>query len=78
MSWEIRPVGRFVLDSQVVSSGAPYSVTDEAFVVLDMFGMLGGGEVDSVYIHSHGIFGGFFWSRVGRGVALSTPQFLHS
>ena len=46
-------------------------MTDETFVVSDMFGALGGGEVDSVYIHRHGIFGGLSRSRVSGGVSLS-------
>ena len=71
VSRDIRPVGRFVFDSRVVSGGTPYSVTDETFVVSDMFGALGGGEVDSVYVHCHGIFGGLFGSRVSGGVSLS-------
>ena len=71
VSREVRSVGRFVSCSQVVSGGTPYSVADETFVVSDMFGALGGGEVDSVYIHCHGIFGGLFGSRVSGGVSLS-------
>ena len=60
VSREIRSVGRFVLCSRVISGRAPYSVANETFVVSDMFGALGGGEVDSVYVHCHGIFGGLF------------------
>ena len=71
VSREICPVGRFALRSRVVAGGTPYSMTDETFVVSDVFGALGGGEVDSVYIHCHGVFGGLFGPRVSRGVSLS-------
>ena len=71
VSREVRSIGRFVLCSQVVSSRAPYFVTDETFVVSDVFGALSGGEVDSVYVHCHGISDGLFGSGVGGGVSLS-------
>ena len=71
VSREICSIGRFGSCSRVISGGAPYSVADETFVVSDVFGALGGGEVDSVYVHCHGIFGGLFGPRVSGGVSLS-------
>ena len=62
----------------MVPSGASYFVADETFVVSDVFGALGGGEVDSVYVHCHRVFGGLFGSGVSGGVSLSASQFLHS
>ena len=72
VSWEVHSVGGFALDPRVVPSGASYSVADETFVVLDVFGALGGGEVDSVYIHCHRVFSGLFRSCVGGGIPLPT------
>ena len=71
-------IGSFILGPQVISSGASHSVTDETFVVSDVFGALGRREIDSVYVHFHRIFGGLFGSRVSGGVSLSASKFLHS
>ena len=71
VSREIRSVGGFVFDSRMVPSGASYSAADETFVVLDMFGALGGREIDSIHVHCHGVFGGLFRSGVSRCVSLS-------
>ena len=71
VSREICSVGRFISRSWMVSGGASYSVTNETFVVSNVFGALGGGEVDSVYIHCHRVSGGLLGSRVSGGVSLS-------
>ena len=73
VSREVSSVGSLISCSQMVPSGASYSVADETFVVSDVFGVLGGGEVGSVYVHCHGVFGGLFGSGVSRGVSLSAP-----
>ena len=65
---EISPVGGLVFGSQVVPSGAFHFMADETFVVLDVFGVLGGGEVDSIHIHCHRVSSGFFgprWDETG-------------
>ena len=77
VSREVRSVGRFVSDPRVISGGTSHLMADEAFVVSDVFGALGGGEVDLIYVHCHGILGGLFWSGVGRGVTLPASEFLH-
>ena len=69
----VRSIGSLIFCSQMIPSGASYSVADETFVVSDVFGALGGGEVDSVYVHCHGVSVGLFGSRVGGGVSLPTP-----
>ena len=61
--WKIRSVGGAVFGSWVVPSGTSHFVTDETFVVLDMFGTLGGSEIDSIHVHCHGVSGGFLGSR---------------
>ena len=71
VSREVGSVGSFVFYSRMIPGGTSYSVTDETFVVSDVFGALSGGEIDSVHVHRHGIFGGFFGSRVSGGVSLS-------
>ena len=71
-------VGGFVFDPWVVSGGTSYSMADEAFVVPNMFGVLGGEEIDLIHVHSHRVFDGLLGSRVGGSISLSTPQFLHS
>ena len=57
VSGEVRPVGRaiggIVSSFRVIPHGASYFVADKTFVVADVFRSLGGGEVDSVYIHGH-------------------------
>ena len=72
VSGEIRAIGRFVFDSRMVPSQASYLVADETFVVSDVFGALGGGEIDSVHVHCHRVFSGLFGFSVGGGVSLST------
>ena len=67
----VSSVGRLVFCSRMVPGGASYSVTNETFVVPNVFGALGGGEVDSVYVHCHGISSGLFGSRVSGSVSLS-------
>ena len=67
---EVGSVGSLISCSRVVSSGTSYFVADETFVVSDMFGAVGGGEVDTVYVNCHGVFG-LFGSRVSGGVSLS-------
>ena len=59
---EVGSIGGFILCPRVIPSGTSYSVANETFVVSDVFGALGGGEVDSVYVHCHGVFGGLFRS----------------
>ena len=71
-------VGSLIFCSRMVPSGTSYSVADETFVVSDVFGALGGGEVDSVYVHCHGVFGRPSGSGVSGGVSLSASEFLHS
>ena len=56
----------------MVPGGASYSVTDETFVVSDVFGTLSGGEVDSVYFHHHGVSSGLFGPCVSGYVTLSS------
>ena len=73
ISREVRSVRGFVFHPWVVSGGTPYTVANETFVVSDMFGALGGGEVDSVYVHCHGVSSGLFGSGVSGGVSLSAP-----
>ena len=71
VSREVGSVGSLVFCSRMIPGGTSYSMTNETFVVSNVFGALGGGEVDSVYVHCHGIFGGSFGSRVSGGVPLS-------
>ena len=71
VSGEVRSVGSLISCSRVVPGGASYFVTDETFVVSDVFGALGGGEIDPVHVHCHGVFGGLFGSGVSGGVSLS-------
>ena len=65
---EISPVGGLVFGSWVVPSGASHFMADETFVVSDVFGALGGGEVDSIHIHCHRVLSSFFgprWDKTG-------------
>ena len=78
VSGQVCLVRGMVFCSWVVSSGTSYSVADEALVVLNVFGALGGGEIDPIYLHCHWIFGSFLWSRVGGDVAVVSSQFLHT
>ena len=71
VSREVGSVGSFVFCSWMVPGGTSYPMTDETFVVSDVFGALSGGEVDSVYVHCHGILGRLFGSWVSGGVSLS-------
>ena len=57
--------------SRMISSGASYFVANETFVVSDVFGSLGGCEVNAVYVHCHRIFGGFPGSGEGNIVGSS-------
>ena len=66
-------VGGFVFCSRVISGSASYFVTDETFVVSDVFGALSEGEVDPVHVHCHGIFDGLFGSGMSGGVSLPAP-----
>ena len=59
ISRKVHLIGRSVFDSQMVSGRASYLVANETLVVSDMFGALGGGEVDPVYVHCHWVFGLF-------------------
>ena len=71
-------IGSSIFSSRVISSGTSHSVTDETFVVSDVFGALSRRQIDSVYVHCHRIFGGLFGSRVSGGISLSASEFLHS
>ena len=64
--------GRLVLSSRVVSGGASHSVADETFVVLNVLGALGRGEIDSIHVHCHGVFCDLFGSRGGRNITGSS------
>ena len=66
-----RPIGRKVSRPGVISGRTPYFMTDETFVVSDVFGALGRRQVDPVHVHSHGVFGVFWGSGVSGGVSLS-------
>ena len=63
VSGEICSVRGPVLGSQMVSSGASHFVANETFVVLDVFSMLGGGEIDPIYVHCHRVLSVFLGAR---------------
>ena len=59
VSREICSIGairRVVPSPGMVPGGTSYSMTDETFIVSNMFGTLCGGEIDSVHVHCHGVF----------------------
>ena len=58
----VSSIRSLIFCSWMVPGGTSYSVTDQTFVVSDVFGALGGGEVDSIYVHCHGVFGGLLGS----------------
>ena len=59
---EIGLIGGPVFGPWMIPSGTSHFVADEAFIVSDVFSTLGGGEVDSVYIHCHGVSSNLFGS----------------
>ena len=73
VSREVGSVGGLVSVPWMVPGGTSYFVANEAFVVSDMFSALGGGEIDSVHVHSHRVFRSLFGSCVSGSIAVSTP-----